>query len=463
MNVYSIHKLGTNKGAPRLYLEGNKTQRAGFTPGNHYEVEVSVEKSMVALRLKDGGSRVVSKKQKRGEDVPVIDINSQEILKVFEGMEAVRVIMRNAEIFILPLATEVRKNQRVKDFKDKMARNEPITVGSLSHGIGVLSHAVHKGFTNAGVKSKLSFALDIRDELLEQASSHNDAWDKDTQIIAAPIQEVAFDPYAMANLNQVNILEMGIPCSGHSVAGRAKRGTAIPEDHPEVGHLIAAAIAIIARVNPIGILFENVVPYGSSASMSILRNQLKDFGYTCHEDVLEGADWNELENRKRFCMVAVSEGVDFDFSKLKKPVKVERTLSEILENVPEDDARWSQMAGLKAKQERDIEKGNNFKMQVFNGESNVIGTITKGYSKIRSTDPKIQHPSNPDLLRQITPDEHCLIKGVPKSLIEGLSNTIAHEGLGQSINYNPFVSVANLLMEELMAFSATKQQLRLAA
>lgn len=384
MNVFSIHKLGQNKGAPRLYLEGNQTKRAGFTPGENYEVEVNVEKGMVALRLKDGGSRVVSKKQKRGEEMPVIDINSQQVLSMFEGMQAVRVVMRKAEIFILPLATEVRKNQRIKDFNDKVANNQPLTVGSISHGIGVLSHAVHQGFKDAGVKSKLSFALDIREELLEQASSQNDAWDEDTQLIAAPIQEVAFDAYAMASLKPVNCLEFGLPCSGASVAGRAKLGTAKPEDHPEVGHLIAAAIAIIARVNPMGIIFENVVPYSSSASMSILRNQLKDFGYTCHEEVLEGADWNELENRKRFCMVAVTEGVDFDFAKLRKPVKVERTLSEILEDMPEDDARWSRMSGLKAKQERDLEKGNNFKMQVFNGQSTSIGTITKGYIPIGS-------------------------------------------------------------------------------
>ncbi|UDM18879.1 hypothetical protein [Vogesella sp. XCS3] len=71
--------------------------------------------------------------------------------------------------------------------------------------------------------------------------------------------------------------------------------------------------------------------------------------------------------------------------------------------------------------------------------------------KNRSTDPKIAHPTNPDLLRIPTAREHCLIKGISPSLIEGLSETTAHELLGQSIIYNPFVSVGERIAESIMA------------
>jgi len=452
MQSYSIHKVGSNKGAPRLYLEGATTSRAGFNPGKRYEVEISLEKKMVALRLKETGNRVVSSKEKKGVEVPVIDLNSQQLLSMFEGMDAVRVVMRNAEIFIMPLASAVRKKQRISDYLAKVQNNEPITVGSLSHGVGVLTHALHAGLTSAGMKSKLSFALEIRPELLDQAIATNDAWDMDTQYIAAPLQEFAFDVYAMAHLPQVTVLEMGLPCSGASVAGRAKLKTAHAEAHPEVGHLIAAAIAVIMRVNPLAIVFENVVPYQSSASMSILRNHLSDMGYACHETILEGTEFNVLENRKRMCMVAVTEGVEFDFDALNKPDKQERHLGEILEDIPDDDPRWSKMEGLKAKEIRDKEKGNNFNMQVFNKASSHIGTITKGYSKIRSSDPKIGSETNPDMLRQLTVSEHARVKDIPVHLVDGLSNTIAHESLGQSVLYTPFVAVGKLLGESLKLF-----------
>lgn len=461
MKSYSIHKVGSNKGAPRLYLEGAQASRAGFEPGKHYEVEVSLDKNMVALRLKDSGTRIVSRKEKKGVELPVIDLNSQAVLSMFEGMDSVRVVMRNAEIFIMPIASVVRKKQRINAFKSKMSKGEPLAVGSLSHGVGVLSHALHAGLKEAKLDSNLAFALEIRSELMDQANAMNDSWNKDTQYIAAPLQEFAFDAYAMAQLPQLSIIELGLPCSGASVAGRAKLKTPHAEAHPEVGHLIAAAIAVIMRVNPLAIVFENVVPYQNSASMSILRNQLSDMGYIVHETVLEGADFNVLENRKRMCMVAVTEGVQFDFEALEKPVKTERRLAEVLEDVPEGDARWSLMAGLKAKEIRDKEKGNNFNMQVFNGNSTHINTVTKGYARIRSSDPKIGSESNPDMLRQLTAGEHARVKDIPLHLVEGLSNTVAHEALGQSVLYTPFVAVGKLVGDSLKAFATQSNLLQL--
>lgn len=87
-------------------------------------------------------------------------------------------------------------------------------------------------------------------------------------------------------------------------------------------------------------------------------------------------------------------------------------------------------------------------------------TITKGYAKVRSTDPKLQHPGNPDLLRQFTPTEHARIKGIPERLVSGLSPTLAHELLGRSICYEPFRAVGRLIGSALKACGATHVPLR---
>lgn len=449
MQSYITAKIGQNKGAPRLWLEGNRPARAGFEPGKRFTVEAVKERSAIVLRVADAGTRVVSRKERGGREVPVIDINSQELLAMFDGMESVRVIMREREIHILPLATEARKRERVERLSGKLATGQPISVGSLSHGGGVLSHAMHEGLQAAGLDAELAFANDIRPELLDQAEAHNSAWDGNTAYVAAPMQEIAFDDWGASHLPRVEILEAGIPCSGASVAGRAKRGLSHPEEHPEVGHLVVAFLSIISRVNPAVICLENVPQYQNTASMSIIRTSLREMGYNLHERVLNGAEWNLLEHRQRMCLVAVTEGIEFDFDALGRPEPQARTLSEILEDVPLNDPRWSPMAGLKAKEERDKAAGKGFRMQIVTGADDHIPTLTKGIAKNRSTDPKIQHPGNAGLLRLPTPVEHARAKGVPEELIQGLCTTTAHELLGQSICYTPFISVARMIGEAL--------------
>jgi DNA (cytosine-5)-methyltransferase 1 len=237
-------------------------------------------------------------------------------------------------------------------------------------------------------------------------------------------------------------VELGLPCSGASVAGRAKRSLGMPEEHPDVGHLVVGALALLAKLNPAVAVFENVPPYAKSASAVLIRQQLRDMGYVCHERELFGPDFGALEARTRWCLVAVTKGVDFDFEALRPEPRMARTLSEVLE-APEDVAdRWSEMKGLKAKQERDKAAGKGFMMQIFTGAETRINTLTKGIAKNRSTDPKIAHPTNPDLLRIPTAREHARCKGVPEHLVEGLAQTTAHELLGQGIVYDPFRAVA---------------------
>ena len=99
-------------------------------------------------------------------------------------------------------------------------------------------------------------------------------------------------------------------------------------------------------------------------------------------------------------------------------------------------------------------------MQVFDEDSATIGTLTKGYSKVRSTDPKLRHADNPDLLRQLTPAEHARVKDVPAHLIEGLSPTIAHEVLGQGVVYRPFEALGEYLGEALSAVATGRSAAR---
>ena len=452
MQNYTEHKIGQNKGAPRVWIEGRQAANAGFLPGERYTVEVKRGNRSVVLRLVNTGERVVSGKEKNGNPVPIIDLNSNEVLSVFAGLERIRVISLNGELHILPLASQIRKDERLNRVREKFERGIPLSVGSLSHGGGVLSLALHDGFRLGGINTRLAFANDIRPELLEHAAAVNPAWDKDTVAVAAPMQELAFDHWAVAHLPSVDVLEAGIPCEGASLSGRAKNGTACAEAHEDVGHLAVAFLSIIARVNPAVVVLENVPPYQGSASMWIIRHQLRDLGYKVHETLLDGAEWNALEHRKRMCMVAVTEGIEFDFAELQKPAPKALRLGDVLDDIALDDPCWSSMGYLKDKAVRDAEAGKGFAMQIVTPESEKVGTIGKGYQKNRSTEPKVQHPENPDLLRLLRPKEHARVKGIWENLVHHLPKTLAHELLGQSILPAPFRAIAALIAQKLRAW-----------
>lgn len=454
MNDYTIHKIGFAHNAPRLYKQGRALDHAGFTPGTRFTAKVDREQGFVLLKIDPSGARLVSAKGEGENRIPVIDLNSAEILSIFDGMDQVRVIVKPGAIFVLGLATEVRRTQRLKRLQTDLEAGNPIRIGSTSHGAGILSNAIHRGLTEEGLATELVFANDIDGGYLDQAQAHNDAWSDTTLRIEAPLQELAFDDWMTGKLPYAHVIEAGIPCTASSNAGRAKKHLAKPEDDPNVGHLIVGYLALIARCNPAVVVLENVENYMQTASMGIFRSQMRDLGYEVHERVLEGAAFGALENRKRLAAVAVTRGMTFDFDALAVPPHVVRTVSEILEDVVLDDPCWSPMQYLKDKEVTDKAAGKGFRMQPVPYDATSVPTVTRGYMKRRSTDPFVQHPENLDLLRLFTPIEHARVKGVPPELIAGMSATQAHQVLGQGICFAPFRHVGRLIGVSLKAYAA---------
>lgn len=455
MKHLELTKIGSHRGAPRIWIQGRKAALGGFNPGTRYSYKVDQERSLLTLEVEEGGVRVVSKKTEKDTEIPVIDLNSREILSMFEGLEAVRVVVKDKKILILPVASEIRAKRRLERLRQDIQSRAALTVGSTSSGIGVLDLAAHEGITMAGLESKLAFANEIRDDCMEHAVAKNPAYGPDTITLTMPMQELVFDRWAMDQLPETSLFIGGIPCSGASVAGRAKRGLEHPEAHPEVGHLVVSYLAMVARVNPAVCVLENVIPYRSSASMSIIRNQLRDLGYVVHEAELDAGDWNMLEPRKRLVMVAVTKGIEFSFDDVRHPEPRQHTFGEIMEDVPPDHSTWGNIDYLWAKKERDAEAGKGFSPTVIDASSTRVPTQTKNLYKRQSTGTFIQHPTNPSLYRIPTVKEHAAMKGVFPELVEGVTQTFGHETLGQSISLPPFVSVFEAIGRALLAF-ATK-------
>lgn len=451
MHNVKVLSIKEHRGNPRFWTEGNPPLRSGFEPGVRYSLVK--HGGGILVKVDPNGDRTVSRKTRAGKEIPVLDVNNKEDLEPLRGHSVVRVAFGDGQVFLSPLASEARRIRRLERLKAHLLSAGELTLAGIASGGGVLSHAIHAGLKASGLKPKLTAFNEIREDLCEIALEHNDALSPDTVVLNMPLQELAFDDAVLSRIGEVDIAELGLPCSGASVAGRAKLGLSMPEQHPNVGHLVVGGLAILAKLNPSVAIFENVTQYANTASAALMRQQLSDMGYDTFERELFGPDFGTLEARNRWCLVAVTRGITFDLDSLIPAPSVVQTVGDVLEPPEAVADRWSEMKGLKAKQERDIAAKKGFMMQIYTGAETRINTLTKGIAKNRSTDPKIQHPTDPSLLRIPTPLEHGRFKGLPENLITKLvgqmSATCAHELLGQGICYPPFKAVATHIGEAL--------------
>jgi DNA (cytosine-5)-methyltransferase 1 len=200
------------------------------------------------------------------------------------------------------------------------------------------------------------------------------------------------------------------------------------------------------------VMIECVTEYAVSASADVLRLQFRDMGYDFHEAVLEGRDFGSLENRIRWCCVAVTRGIEFSFENLAPHVRVVKHLADVLDpTIGPDHPSWRPVTYLKEKRERDAAKGSRFLMQYVYEDSTSVPTIRKSYQKGGSSDPRLVHPTNPELSRLLTEQEIARIKGIDPTLIEGLSRSVATQVMGQGIVYEPFRAAAQRVGEAVLA------------
>lgn len=441
----SKRKLGVNRGQLRLWMEGAAPARAGFLPGERFTIMVHEDRRSVVIRLDPLGQRLVSRKGSDDRERPVIDINSTELLRPFEGQQMVRVMLMHGEIWILPVAFEVKRQDRIDRLNRELAEG-CISTAAVFHGGGVMSDAIHTGLEDSGLSPLMKWAVELEEDYLDVAIEGSKAWSRDTKALAVPLQELAFgDDYLLSRLDKVSLLEAGIPCTASSSAGVAKKHLRCPEDDVKAGHLVAALLVLIARSNPFCIWFECVVNYSNSASAAILRTQLVEMGYTLHERVIDGNDY-ALENRKRWVCFGVTKGFDVDMERFVAPPRAVQVLRDVLDPVAADAPDWSEMSGLKEKQQRDIEAGKGFRMATYTGDETSVNCMTAGYARRRSTDPKLRHPTNPDLLRQFTVAEHARLKGIPDRFLTSRPGvTLGHQILGQSVIWPAFRHVGHFV------------------
>ena len=441
--------IGTNKGTPRIYLDDALLEQLNIEDHGQQCERVWLEDKLI-IRLCENGKYKLSSKKKNGRQVPVLDIQTLKLSELFDESQKLRIAIKSGVIVIQAHVQEKRIKEREERFINSLNTGEALSFGSCFHGGGVMDRALHEGINDAGVTVDTSFVIEIDERYLNSSIKNNQyMFNNKTAFICSDVADVQLN-----NIPQVSILAGGIPCTGASSAGKAKNKISLAEEHETAGACFFHFLSIVKACNPAICIIENVKNYLTTASFCVIKSVLGSLGYNLYTNVFNGHDYGSFEKRERMVCIAVSKGLDvsildsFD-SSMNRFKKKPALFSDILESVHNESELWKEVTYLKEKQTRDIANGKGFRMQILEHNAESCGVVGAGYAKARSTEPRVAHPINSELSRLFTPIEHARVKGIPEGLVDGLSATVAHQILGNSVIYPLFnaigFTIANLL------------------
>lgn len=428
-------KIGESRNVARIWIEGAHLQHGGLVIGTKYAITHKSDNRVELTPANDDQNDqtfTVSKREKYGVIKPLMEIRTDLLKSIFNGIHKVRVAIKNGKILITANFIELRVRERLTRFREAMKKKAALKVCSLFHGAGILDRSVHSGMMRNGVNSYVQVGVELEAKYLDASIRNNkEIWREDSIAICSDVRDINFQ----SGVPQCDVLCAGIPCIGASRSGISRNKLAFAEEHDTAGSLFFDTLEAIKVFNPFSVIIENVEDYLKTASMAVIRSVLQSLGYQLHETVANGTDFGTLENRKRMILVAVTIGApaEFSFEGMVSVKQKEARIADILEGVPLDSPRYKAYEYLAEKEIRDKAAKKGFMRQLLTGEESYCGVIAKGYAKSRSTEPFFVNPLFPHLSRLFTKLEHCRIKGIPPHVIDGLSETTAHEVLGQSV------------------------------
>ena len=463
-------KLKQHRNSPRIYID----EAALFDFAPSLKRTQSAKKSLLTynrvwnddglvLELDYKGKYTLSTKLKDGVLVPVLDINNKKLGELFKHDQNLRIAIKSGRLTIKAHSSETEIEARENNLRMKLKKNATLDVGSLFHGGGFLDVSMHNGFSNAGVKTTTGFAVEIEQRYMNASRNNNkQIFNPDTFFIYSDVALVNYN-----NIPKCNILLAGIPCQGSSNSGKSKNKIQYAEQHLTAGSCFFSFLNAVKSSQAAIVVIENVKQYLATASYAIIESVLGQLGYNLQSVVLKGEEFGSFEKRERMVCIAISKGLasEVTFEKIFEYIdslKINKVtkLKDLLDVVPLDDPSWREVKYLKNKAIRDKAKGKGFAMQILTDEATSCGVCGAGYAKGRSTEARLLHPTNPDLSRIFTPNEHARIKTHNVEMIKGLPATHAHTILGNGVIGAVFEAVgfgiAKALREETVTYHLSR-------
>jgi DNA (cytosine-5)-methyltransferase 1 len=263
-----------------------------------------------------------------------------------------------------------------------------------------------------GHNVEMLYANDIEELPLELNVAHNPIWDNAPPDAVAECADLSVATYS--ELPESDFMEIGYPCVAFSQLATAENRDL---NHPHCGTLFIDVLHAIRHFNPAFIIFENVPGFASSMTLELIKRSMPGYNFSVQH--IDGHDFGELESRKRVSITAVSDGLpDFDWSSMV-PEKPEKpiTVGDILDPVNPDDPAYREMAHVRA---RDNMKHLGYKNHLYYGHETKMVTLPASYGHPKAGTPMIAHPTNPDIQRQVSINEHAKLRQLPAEMHQAL-------------------------------------------
>ena len=284
MKLVAFHKLAKTGIARGSGWNHAVSTHSSFPPGT---AAGSVQQIRNGVRLTPArdGTHHVSQRRAAGRTRPIIDLASRAILESLAGWAEVRI---NADHRVI----EVKPSVRAFSIRDRLRAAAPFQTLEIFCGGGTLSAAIadHRDYQLvAGVEVEAKFA-DV------WQASHSAA-----TLFQADVRRIHPSEYPTHN-----VLVAAIPCTSHSMLGRAKKALAGRPELGDTGDLFLCIAELVATcVLPLACVFENVPSFATSLAGLSLSYHLRQMGYHVTETILDPhAEWNEPQDRRRWLMVA---------------------------------------------------------------------------------------------------------------------------------------------------------------
>mgnify|MGYP000906407011 CR=1 FL=1 len=203
--------------------------------------------------------------------------------------------------------------------KIKLSRIENLKVATVFSGIGAFEHALDR----MDIPHEIVFACDI-DDFCKKSYFANylieeSRWYRD-------ISDVDANKYK----GEVDIIVGGSPCQSFSMVGKRK---GLKDKR---GNLVFEYIDLIKKIQPKVFIFENVrgiLSHEQGKTWRQIEKTFKDLNYTITHKIMNAKDYGIPQNRERVFLIGFKDNkIKFKFP---KPVKLEITLQDLLENNPD--------------------------------------------------------------------------------------------------------------------------------
>lgn len=388
--------------AMRIYIKNvGALQDAGFYANSRYRISATPGRIEITLD-KNGDNKVFD--TGRGE---LIELKNKQTRRTLGQISHVTVTFRVGKIIIEAHASERAITEREQRLRNRLRQGKPLVSASLFSGLGMLSYHIKQGMARRGLKNNIALANDLDPLALSLNVDHNPIWQQATDNAMAVIDQI--EHLLFMDLPTVDWVDISYPCVGFSsLASAGNKDTA----HPHCGALFISLVAVLRKLNPSVMVFENVPAFAKSDTLAMIKAAMPDYRFA--ESIMQGHAFGELENRKRCAIVATSQNLpSFDFATVTPISHPALTLGDIMEQIPDSSPLYREMAHVRR---RDDMPHLGYRNCLYGPEATRITTATATYASAKAGAPMIKHPIDPMKQRQLTGKEHANLRDLPLAL-----------------------------------------------